>query len=238
MTTTRTNPFVRGYQNLAISRVLMITYEDDCPPCYRPLHSSQVQLPDDQVQLFPCIFCDDFALIAEGQQISDELDRQCPKSGIIRAVLYSITADDLGTPIHVGDTYSAESAREVATRLTFETGHYSRCWEISSKHLPQSAMQYLETLADSNTPTGLFFESFRVPGCSTVGCKLFCTPWTDQNLAVVDGTSAEQLRQEQLRAGVPESLVDLLQLAALADTRILIIDPDASELDRLPLFDE
>ena len=49
-------------------------------------------------------------------------------------------------------------------------------------------MQYLETLADSNTPTGLFFESFRVPGCYAVGCKLFGTPWTDQNLAVIDGT--------------------------------------------------
>jgi hypothetical protein len=31
------NPFLRGYQNLRIDRSLCITYEDDCPPVWRPL---------------------------------------------------------------------------------------------------------------------------------------------------------------------------------------------------------
>ena len=43
------NPFLRGYQNLRIDRSLCITYEDDCPPVWRPLHPSQVHLPDEQI---------------------------------------------------------------------------------------------------------------------------------------------------------------------------------------------
>jgi hypothetical protein len=29
------NPFARGYDNLHIVRLLLITYENDCPPCFR-----------------------------------------------------------------------------------------------------------------------------------------------------------------------------------------------------------
>src|SRR3546814_16921457 len=71
------NPFIRGYQNLRIIRTLLITYEDDCPPVWRPLHASQAHLPDDQVALFPCLFGLDFALITEDQDVSDELEAQC-----------------------------------------------------------------------------------------------------------------------------------------------------------------
>lgn len=45
------NPFIRGYQRPHIVRTLLITYEDDCPPIWRPLHSSQAHLRDDQVRL-------------------------------------------------------------------------------------------------------------------------------------------------------------------------------------------
>lgn len=38
----------------------------------------------------------------------------------------------------------AEAAENLVKRLTFETGHLSRCWEISSEHLPKEALDYLE----------------------------------------------------------------------------------------------
>lgn len=232
------NPFVRGYGDLSIRRLLMITYEDDCQPTYLPLHSSQALLSDAQVQLFPCIFCDRFALITEGQQIADELSEQCPRSGIVRMVVYEITANDFGTPTHVGDTYSAEAAETLVKRLTFETGHFNRCWEISSAHLPKDAMRYLEDLADAGGPLELLFEVFRVPGCDGMGCKLFCTPWADQNFSADGGADADELRLEHRRAGTPESLITILHLAAQADTRILILDSDAPILEGLPVFEE
>lgn len=30
------NPFARGYDNLHIERLLLITYENDCPPAFDP----------------------------------------------------------------------------------------------------------------------------------------------------------------------------------------------------------
>jgi hypothetical protein len=233
-----TNPFVRGYQDLSVHRLLAITYEDDCPPTYLPLHASQTHLRDDQVQRFPCVFCDDFALITEGQTVPDELDEQCQGTGVVRAVLYAVMADDFGTPIHVGDTYSEEAAREVVRRLTFETGHYSRCWEISSGHLPEATRQYLEDLARARTVTGLLFEAFLVPDSDAVGVKLIATPWTDGNLQKVEGRDAQALHNEQVDACVPEPLIAVMQLAALADVRLLIFDPNAPVLAGLPLYDD
>jgi hypothetical protein len=233
-----TNPFVRGYQDLSVQRLLAITYEDDCPSTYLPLHASQAHLRDDQVQLFPCVFCDDFALVTEGQTIPGELDDQCRGTGVVRTVLYAVMADDFGTPVHVGDTYSEEAAREVVRRLTFETGHYSRCWEISSGHIPEETRQYLEDLAGAGTVTGLLFEAFLVPDSDAVGVKLIATPWTDANLERVEGRDAQALHNEQVDACVPEPLIAVLELAALADVRLLIFDPNAPELANLPLYDD
>lgn len=232
------NPFLRGYSSLSIQRQVAIHYEDDCPMTYRPLHPSQSHLPDDQIERFPCIFNDDFVLITEGQVLSDELDDKCRGDGVVRNVIYAIMADDSGTPIHVGDQYSAEEAREVVRRLTFETGHYSRCWEISSGHLPEEVRRYLEDLADASDLTGLFFETFRIPDSDAVGVKLIATPWTDENLKIVDGRSAQALHNDQTEACVPQSLIAVMELAALADVRILIFDPNAPILDGLPEYDD
>ncbi|MBG58765.1 MAG: ABC transporter substrate-binding protein [Porticoccus sp.] len=232
------NPFIRGYQNLAIQRLLAIRYEEDCPLTYLPLHSSQAHLADDQVHRFPCVFCDDFALVTEGQDVSSELDDHCTGMGVVQTVVYAITADEYGVPLHVGDTYSHETALEVVRRLAFDTGHYSRCWEISTGHLPSHAQAHLEYLADVATPTGLLFEAFRIPSSNAVGVKLIATPWTDTNLRFFDGSSTATLHQTQREAGVPQPLVDVMHLAALADVRIVIFDPDALVLEGLPTFDD
>ncbi|MEO9332749.1 MULTISPECIES: ABC transporter substrate-binding protein [Gammaproteobacteria] len=233
------NPFARGYLNPRIVRTLLITHEEDCPPVWRPLHASQAYLPDDQVALFPCLIGKDFALITEGQEVPEELESQCPTEGIVRAVVYAVAADDFdGQPVHVGDTYSEEAAREVVRRLKFETGYYSRCWEISFAHITEEAGRYLADLADLATPSRFLFVAFRIPYSPAIGVKLIATPWTDENLQLVDGTTAERLRQEHRKKGMPECLVEVLHLAALADVRMLVFDADAPVLDGLPLYED
>ena len=100
-------------------------------------------------------------------------------------------AEEAGQPLHVGDTYSEEAAREVVRRLRFETGYYSRCWEISSAHLDAEAHQFLAELADIATPEAMLFIAFRVPYSPAIGVKLISTPWTDQNLEHAEGITAE-----------------------------------------------
>lgn len=232
------NPFVRGYQSLSVQRLLVITVDDASPITYLPLHPEQIPLRDDQVQQRPCLFGNDFAVVDEGHGFTSQQSALCPSQGTVRAVIYGIVADEGGKAFHVGDVYSTEAAEKVLHRLRFETGFYSRCWEISSAHLTAAAMNYLIGLADDCNPTGLMFEAFRIPGEAVVGIKLIATPWTDVVLHEIDGRSADDLLQSMRDEDVPDPLVYLLYLAALADVRILIFDPDAAVLDGLPLFDE
>lgn len=234
------NPFARGFHNLHVERLLLITYEDDCPSCFRPLHDSQAHLSDDELQLFPCVFNDDFALICEGQSIPDELDERCQSTGLVRQVIYAMIGETINGRHHVGDLYSLDEAQTVVHRLSFETGYYSQAWEISTAHLPEVAMCYLHSRACNSipNPTGLLFELFTVPDCDGIGCKLIGTPWTDKNLRNIVGKPYSNLRQEQLDTGTPETLVNVLYLAALADVRLLIFDPSAAALSGLAVFDE
>ncbi|WP_433861478.1 ABC transporter substrate-binding protein [Pseudomonas thivervalensis] len=233
------NPFARGYDNLHIERLLLITYANDCPPCFRSIHDSQAHLLDDALELFPCVFNDDAALISEGQSIPDEWEECFQSTGLVRQVVYAVTGEMLDERHHVGDLYSLEEAQAMVHRLSFDTGHYSRAWEISTAHLTNKAMRHLESRVGNvdSKPTGLLFEPFALPDCNGVGCKLIGTPWTDDNLVKIEGRPYASLRQEQLDAGTPEALVNLLYLAALADVRLLIFDPDAAVLDGLAIFE-
>ena len=229
------NPFIRGYRNLRIVRTLLITCEEDSPPVWRPLHPCQAHLPDEQVAHFPCLVGADFALITEGQHVPAELEVQCQAEGVVRAVVYAVEGEDFdGQPAHMGDTYSQSAAREVARRIGFETGVYSRCWEISSEHVSTASWHYLAQLADLSTPERFLFIAFRIPYSPAIGVKLIATPWTDANLLQTDGITADQLRQEHRDRGMPDDLAQVLALAGQADVRILILDADAPALPGLP----
>ncbi|MBN9421857.1 MAG: ABC transporter substrate-binding protein [Candidatus Accumulibacter sp. 66-26] len=234
----RNNPFIRGYDGLSIQRLMAISYDDDYPLTYLPLHASQAHLPDSQIERFPCIFSEHFALITESQQVPDDLDAQCQRNGIVRTVVHAVMAEEGGKSLHVGDTYSAEAACEVVRRLRFETGLYSRCWEISSAHVDADAHRFLVDLADIDTPSTFLFIAFRIPYSPTIGVKLIATPWTDDHLRIAEAITGKRLMREGRAKGVPESLVRVLHLAALADVRMLVFDADAQVLDGLPIYDE
>lgn len=237
------NPFLRGYWNLRIIRSLCISHEDGSPHVWRPIHASQADLPDHQLVSSPCLVTNDFAAIRDlAGDIREELVAEYDSAdsvqsvGMVSAVVYAIHGDDFdGRPIHVGDTYSSEAAREVVQRLRFETGYYSRCWEISSAHISEETGRYLANLADLATPEDFLFIAFRIPYSPAIGMQLISTPWTDRNLKYAEGISAQQLRQEHRNKGMPDDLANILELAGQADVRILILDADATVLPGLPL---
>jgi hypothetical protein len=229
------NPFVRGYRNLRVTRLLLIAVYDDCSTVWRSLHPSQANLPDSQIAHFSCRFNKDFALIVEDQEAPAELEAQCPNEGNVGAVIHAVMGDDLdGRPVHVGDLYSREEAQDTIRRLRFETGFYSRAWEISSAHLTEEGERYLAMLADGNIPPSLLFIAFRLPD-GPLGVKLIATPWTDANLIDVNGITAAQLRDEFREKGMPDDLACVLEQAAQADVRLLIFDGNAPLLEGLPV---
>lgn len=235
------NPFLRGYWNLKIVRTLSISHEDGSPHVWRNIHQSQEHLSDEELVSASCIVTSDFAVVSNGPdsvsaEVLAERDAGEGAYGVVGAVVYAIHGDDFdGLPVHIGDTYSAEAAREVVQRLSFETGYYSRCWEISREHITVDSWHYLAGLADIATPEAMLFIAFRVPYSPAIGVKLISTPWTDQNLEHAEGITAEQLRQEHRNKGMPDDLANILELAGQADVRILILDADAPALLGLPL---
>jgi len=156
-----------------------------------------------------------------------------------QAPVYAIYGEDVdGRTVHIGDADSEQAAQAVAQRLGFNTGVFSRCWEISSAHLSETSNRYLMELADIATPERFFFIAFRIPYSPAIGVKLIATPWTDANLLHVDGITAEDLRQIHRDKGMPDDLAQVLFLAAETDVRILIFDADAPLLPGLPVYGE
>lgn len=239
------NPFLRGYWNLKIVRTLCISHEDGSPPVWRNIHAGQQHLSDEELIASSCIVSRDFAVVrGSSEPFSADLvvERDAANGvsgeGVVTAVIYAIHGEDPdGRIIHVGDTCSAEAAREMVQRLSFETGRYSRCWEISSAHIGQEAARYLADLADLATPETFLFIAFRIPYSPAIGIKLISTPWTDEHLTYAEGISGQQLRQEHRDKGMPDELADILELAGRADVRILIFDADAPVLPGLSLVD-
>lgn len=235
---TQSNPFLSGLQSVSIRRVLMIIYEcDDTPRCYRELHPSQTHLPDNEVLQCPCVFSNKFAFIVQQEhEAPADLEDKCRDGGIVREILYEIIGAAFGQRIHIGNARSREAAQEAVTRWAILTSHHSRCLELSNTHLPATAIQHLEFLADRNIPTGLLFEVFRLPGHPAVGCELLCTPWTDEPIETLYSDEPQPLRTLQSSAGHPGVLVELLNLAAAAGVRYLIFDRDAPILPGLATF--
>ncbi len=229
------NPFYRGLSNLSIVRKVMIDYGSEFPMAYRSVHSLNADASDYSLIDGQCIFNDDVALIYSGNPEPDaQEDRSDWAYGTVRSIVYELIGKCGDDPVHVGDYPTADSAKAVIEQVKFQSGFFSRCWEICNSHVTQDAIDFLFEATSDNTP---LFEAFTVDD-QAVGVKLICTPWTDENLRNTIGqSSAADLKQEMVDAGVPESLIELLFLAAQADTRILILDSNASTLDGLPVFD-
>lgn len=163
----------------------------------------------------------------------------CGGCGNIQAIFHNIYGKNVeGALVHIGDSQTLESAQEVVCELTFETGFYSLCWEISTAHINDEAGRFLGELADIATPTAYLFVAFRIPYSPVVGIKLIATPWTDANLHDFEGITAEQLRAEHRASGIPLDLINILHQASLADVRMLVFDADAAILEGLPVIEE
>lgn len=232
------NPFSRGYFSFKVQREIVIVYDETLATIHRTLHNSQLHLKDDQIINQACVFDENVVAIDEHLIIPEAFKKRCPHVGLAQSVMYVIYGENEGHVMRLGDALSQEAAQDVIRQLSFQTGFYSRCWEISSLHISSDAMTYLADLIDVDTPTGMLYEVFRIPSNDAIGVKLFSTPWIDSNLHYVGESSVAALRDEHRGRRMPEELLRVLHLAGQADVRILIFDGDAPVLEGLGLFVE
>lgn len=113
----------------------------------------------------------------------------------------------------------------------------SQAFEIASVHLPEEDWEELQVLVETADTAQLQFECFTLPDSDAIGFKLLSTPWTDQHLGQYWGYELSTLQALQTAEGFSEETIRVLTLAAQAEVRFLVIDPNSNVLDGLPLFD-
>ncbi|MDZ4020653.1 DUF5983 family protein [Pseudomonas sichuanensis] len=113
----------------------------------------------------------------------------------------------------------------------------SRAFEIASAHLPEEDWADLQSLAEDADTALLHFECFTLPDSDAIGFKILSAPWTDQHLGQHWGYDLSTLQALQAAEGFSEETIRVLTLAAQADVRFLVIDPNSNILNGLPLFD-
>ncbi len=232
------NPFLENLCRYRVEHLLQVKYSNSEVPCNRSIHSSQAHLKDREVQCQPCIFSNDLCLIVGAGNIDPELAARCGSEGTVIDVTYAVLDADTGR--FIGGTYTLDGAHALVDHLAYRYEPWSRSWEISKSHIPLRA---LHTLLESFGTkmlirlAGVLIGIFWIDELGSVGFRLVHTPWTDENLEVMDLT-ASALREEQIAAGYPAELVDLLHLAAQADIHYLVLDPFAPTLKGLLLYDD
>lgn len=232
------NPFVRGFQRLSIQRLVGISTDPGTPLLHLPLHPSQDHVQDEELNQCPINYGDQFALKADESYAPSSLLGSCPEIGWVQAVMYALVTEVDGKTVFVCDTYSEAAAQALIQQIRFDTGTFSRCWEISTAHVCQQSLSYLDALIQSNRLSTRPFVVFRVPAGNLIGIKLLSIPWTDSNLETLEGKTVQELREEHERSGVPSMLLNVLHLAGEAEVRFLFLDPDGDLLNGLPVHDE
>lgn len=239
------NPFKRGYQDFRIERLAMI-YTGDLPwsVYYAPLHSSQESFRDFEFEGKGAIFSDHHAVM-DLDLVSAALRSECKYRGHFIKVIYRLIASDGADETIIGEALTLKDAWRIVQNLQFDTGCYSRLWEISNRHIPKEVLDLLrnkakrlsENLIDSYFLMDLFILDH--PGVEAdfdLGIRLNRIPWTQEHVTKVTHYDLVELRDSYLNDGLPSSFVDLVLQAGMAEVRILVFREQGKVLAGLPTF--
>jgi len=157
-----------------------------------------------------------------------------PSHGIARNLVYAVMAEEAGKPC-TSATPTPRSRGRGGTPPALRDRVLQPGLEISSAHITEEAAAIWPTWPTSPRqpfPVRCLPHSLQPSGRREADRHAL----DDANLQHVEGITAEELRQEHRAKGVPESLVEVLHLAALADVRLLVFDADAPILQALTVY--
>lgn len=236
------NPFEKGFQDYRIERLAMI-YTQDLPWTlhYAPIHPCQQYLKDVEFENQHAIFSDHYAFL-ENDSATQDILATCKYQGQFIKIVYRINASyGMGETI-IGQPITLDEAQNIVQKLQFETGTFSRCWEISNRHIPKTDFDLL--LNDAKQLPQIVASPFLMDlfilddqDDFSLGIRLNRTPWTDEHLTKVTDYNTASLRQSYLADGdLSAAFVDLIMLAGQADVRIVIFKTQGKVLEHLPIY--
>jgi len=229
------NPFIRGFEKVTYRRTLLVFDRINSKLLELPLHKAQEMLYDEELAMQPCIFNESFVVL-DRPDLPDGISGTCLGQGHVALIQYRLYGWIEGGSALIDTVLSQDDAETLHNFHSFETGYYSRCWEISTAHITKESLKYLNRLVYFEGAGTEFYEAFHLPQSEAFGVKLIATPWTERNLMEYGGITVETVCQRLKNEGMPDDLVNVLLLAAQADVRILVFDPSAMEVPGLAKY--
>ena len=237
------NPFERGYSDFKIERLAMV-YTQDLPWClhYALIHPSHEAIKDFEFENQEAIFDDHHVSIMRcaGKKRLDE----CRYRGQLIKIIYHVLATEYATQVIIGEALCFSEAERMIHNIQMQAGHYNRCFEINSTHLPWQDLEGLKQrtenipkIVDAPFLLDLFLINNEHIDDFDLGIRLNRTPWIeDDMLQKVMCSGSTDLREDYLEEGLSTQLIDLLLLAGKADVRLIIFSDNAPVLPRLATY--
>ena len=228
------NPFRRGYDRFTIDRTLVITSENSDRLIYFEMTKEQQSQQDWNYFGKNCLFDNNRVYLLDSTDVPTSSQT---RSGRIVSVIYQIYGYTGMFCNHIGDAVTMEAARNVMHEFSFMPGQYEKCWQISDKHLPASVFSILQKMFYDRDPQNDLLEIFPIHTGNAMGI-LLNLPEHHPKVRVLPNVYT-QYRNELLALfgeQAPECLIDLLSLAYIAGTRMLIMSNKAHVLYGLPTF--
>ena len=158
------------------------------------------------------------------------------RHGIARNLVHAVMAEEAASCRTSATIYLEEAAREVVRRLRRDRVPQPCLGNQFGAHHRGGRLP-LANLRRHRHAEGFLFVAFRIPYSPAVGVKLIATPGRMRTCSM-SKASPPKAAAGAPGKGVPESLVEVLHLAAFADVRMLVFDADAPVLDGLTLYDD
>jgi hypothetical protein len=247
MESIHTNPFVRGFDRLHISRAVEIELEgpppgqqpviddgfhpveDDVPEVYtsvETLDPTQENLKDEEILGRPTKYLRGYAHVRTNSTEG---------AGKVISIRYRVIGVRGDAEVRLAETLFAEQARTIIHLLEY-TGGFVRAFEINAAHLPIETFRNLEALAGIE---GGLFEIARLRNSEAKVLRLKNTPWEDFGLSfgsIFHGVDV--LRAFHRLKGLPESLIEVMHLAGRAGVQSIVFDTTAPVLAGLKLYED
>lgn len=232
------NPFTKGYERFSIERMLVISSENSDRLIYLEM---PMDLQSKQDSFFfgkACLFDQERAYLL------DDLEKAASKqiqSGKIVSVVYHIEGYNGIYRCHIGDAITLDAAQDVVKQLSFMPGHFERCWHISTQHLSRFAFTLLQELFYEKNPDNTLLEVFPMHNGQSIGIQFFYSKSLHRRMHLQNKLYAFSDCKDKLdrlfRNPPPECLIDVLTLAYIARTSVLIISDQYPVVQGLPTFD-
>lgn len=237
------NPFQQGFSDFKIERLAMV-YTQDLPWClhHASIHPSHEAMKDFEFENQEAVF-DDHHVSLKRCASKARLD-ECRYRGQLIKIIYRVLATEYASQVIIGQALSLLEAERMIYNIQIQTGHYNRCFEISSSHLPANDLRDLKERAeeipqivDAPFLLDLFLINNERNDNFDLGIRLNRTPWTEDDLLQkVLCSGSTDLREDYLEDGLSTQLIDLLLLAGKADVRLIIFSDNAPILPRLATY--